>query len=62
MGQIQFSQGVGTVLAIITGLFGVAVSIFWMWVGWRAMRAHERIAETLQDTGNASYPTSSKKP
>jgi hypothetical protein len=62
MQQFQVSQGAGALLAIVGGLFGIAVSIFWMWVGWRAMRAHERIADTLQDTGNASQPTSSTAP
>lgn len=31
----------------ITGL-GFASSLFWMVVGWRAMRAHERIAKDLR--------------
>jgi uncharacterized membrane protein len=26
-------------------LFIVVVTVFWMIVGWRAMRAHERIAD-----------------
>lgn len=32
-------------LAIIAS---VVTTLFWMYVGWRAMRAHERIAETLE--------------
>ena len=27
---------------------GIASAIFWMIVGWRAMRAHERIAEVSE--------------
>jgi uncharacterized membrane protein len=33
-------------LAVIVG---VITTIFWMVVGWRAMRAHERIAESMQE-------------
>src|SRR5262249_17500670 len=51
MGQMQFNGAGSVALAIATGLFGLAVSLFWMWVGWRARRAHERIADALQDTG-----------
>ena len=31
-------------------LVGIATTIFWMVVGWRAMRAHERIAEASEKT------------
>ena len=31
--------------AVLAALFGIASAIFWMVVGWRAMRAHERIAD-----------------
>lgn len=37
-----------TVLAVLSGAFTLGMSLFWMWVGWRAMRAHERIADSLQ--------------
>lgn len=53
MNPIQFeSSSFGsagfTLLAVVTGFFGLLTSLFWMWVGWRAMRAHERIADSLQ--------------
>lgn len=32
--------------AAVLMLFGLATTIFWMVVGWRAMRAHERLAGT----------------
>ncbi len=28
-------------------LGGVLVSVFWMVVGWRAMRAHEQLAQSV---------------
>ena len=34
---------------VISFLLAIATSIFWMVVGWRAMRAHERIAAVSAD-------------
>ncbi|MCY3001339.1 MAG: hypothetical protein NTV21_06005 [Planctomycetota bacterium] len=46
------SNGLGsaalTALELISGVFTLAMLTFWMWIGWRAMRAHERIADSLQ--------------
>jgi Zn finger protein HypA/HybF involved in hydrogenase expression len=30
-------------------LFGLVVTIVWLVIGWRAMKAHERIANSLED-------------
>jgi uncharacterized membrane protein len=46
--QSSFSN-VGPVWAVVVGLVGFVTTVFWMVVGWRAMRAHERIADTLDD-------------
>jgi uncharacterized membrane protein len=35
--------------AVGIALAGVAATIFWMYVGWRAMVAHERLAEAAED-------------
>lgn len=35
-------------LATLAVLFGVITGIFWMVVGWRAMRAHERLADASE--------------
>lgn len=35
-------------LAFLVAVAGIASAIFWMVVGWRAMRAHERIAEASE--------------
>jgi uncharacterized membrane protein len=40
-GNIQF-------LAVLAAMAAIASAIFWMVVGWRAMRAHERIAEASE--------------
>jgi hypothetical protein len=36
-------QGFGALAVIV----GIVTTLFWMLVAWRAMRAHERIAEAL---------------
>ena len=55
---MDVSPGGVQVLAVMAYLFGIITPIFWMVVGWRAMRAHERIADAseraarrLPDTG-----------
>ena len=39
-------------MGLITGvaiLWGLAVTIFWMVCAWRAMRAHEQLAESVEE-------------
>jgi uncharacterized membrane protein len=38
----------GGAIAILVGLAALVSAIFWMFVGWRAMRAHERLADTAE--------------
>lgn len=40
-------------LWIIALLWGMFVTIFWMVVGWRAMRAHEEIAVRMRRIADA---------
>jgi uncharacterized membrane protein len=35
-------------LAVLVMLFGIFTGIFWMVVGWRAMRAHEKLADSVE--------------
>jgi uncharacterized membrane protein len=42
----------GLLFAAGAVVFGVAVSLFWMVVAWRAMRAHERLADATEDLAN----------
>lgn len=35
-------------LTLFAGLIGLVSAIFWMIVGWRAMKAHEAIAFSLE--------------
>ena len=41
-------------LAFKMALIGLVTTIFWMVVGWRAMRAHERIADAAERTARVS--------
>lgn len=34
-------------LAVLAGIFGLITTIFWLVIGWRAMKAHEDIAESV---------------
>lgn len=35
--------------AIVSVLFGLFVTIFWLVIGWRAMKAHERIGDAAAE-------------
>jgi hypothetical protein len=50
-GRTTQAAGEGEVMqeiSCIALVVGVLAAIFWMIVGWRAMRAHEKLAEELQ--------------
>lgn len=47
--EINIGAGGAGILAVIVGLVGIAVTVFWMAVGWRAMKAHEKLADAAQD-------------
>lgn len=36
-----------TFLAVLSALFTLVVTILWLVIGWRAMRAHENIADNI---------------
>ncbi len=39
-------------LAILALTYGVVTTILWLSIGWRAMRAHERLADVLERRAN----------
>lgn len=45
MGGLIDTMQMLTVLTLLLGLFS---AIFWMIVGWRAMRAHEKLADSME--------------
>jgi hypothetical protein len=36
-------------LAFLVVVWGLFVTVIWMVIGWRAMKAHERIADAVQE-------------
>ena len=40
-------EGTAGVMMVLFGLWGIAVAVLWLWIGWRAMRAHERLADAV---------------
>ncbi|MBL8861663.1 MAG: hypothetical protein JNK02_06585 [Planctomycetes bacterium] len=49
--NLQVNPGTNAVLllSVVTTLVGVISTVFWMVVSWRAMRAHERIADRIDE-------------
>jgi hypothetical protein len=35
-------------MAVLAALWGLVTMVFWMWLAWRAVKAHERIADLLE--------------
>ena len=48
-------------LTSLTILLGFFTAVFWMVVGWRAMRAHERIADSIEKIAHASDSLSQQR-
>ena len=46
--DLQRSGAIGG-LAVLLALIGIAVTVFWMVVGWRAMKAHEKLADAAEE-------------
>lgn len=42
------SMATGGLMAFLMMLILIVMSVFWMIVGWRAMKAHEEIADVLR--------------
>ncbi len=43
------SGGASTALVVFTTMVSIVTTIFWMVIGWRAMRAHERLADRIEE-------------
>lgn len=35
--------------AIIAALWGFFIAVLWLFIGWRAMRAHEKLADAAEE-------------
>ena len=51
---LHASGGIFAVIAILAAIFS---AIFWMVVAWRAMRAHERIADAAERAARKMHET-----
>ena len=38
-----------SVIGILVFLWGLAITILWLYIAWRAMRAHEKLAQSVED-------------
>ena len=41
-------NGAPEIVAVIATVFGALFSLYWIYVAWRAMRAHERLAAAVE--------------
>ena len=47
--QMSGSTPLMVAVSLVVSSVGLITTIFWLVVGWRAMRAHEQIAELLRE-------------
>ena len=45
----NISNLAGALPMVVVAFLAFATMVFWMIIGWRAMRAHERISATLDE-------------
>ena len=38
-----------SLMTILVFLWGLAITILWLYIAWRAMRAHEKLAQSVED-------------
>ena len=48
--KTELSEEAALALAIVSALWGLFVSVFFMVCAWRAMRAHESIAGSMRES------------
>jgi len=51
---MEVTAGFFAILAVIVGILS---AIFWMVIGWRAMRAHERLADAAEHIAHTYWET-----
>jgi hypothetical protein len=55
--EIFFGAYDAEALAVLAVIIGIGTGIFWMVVGWRAMKAHERLADSHEALSKiANFP------
>ena len=56
--QMSFN-GADMLWMVLAGAFSVAGAVLWLYIGWRAMRAHEKIASALDSLARTSTTSAS---
>jgi hypothetical protein len=51
------NNGVFILVAVISAVFSLLLTVIWMIIGWRAMKAHEKIASDLSKLVDSSRKT-----
>ena len=51
------ASGVASVVVVLMTLLNFLMAIFWLVVGWRGMRAHERLPEVLASSLRPPAPS-----
>jgi len=56
---MNLANGASLVWILLVGAFSVAMSVLWLYIAWRAMRAHERLASATEQMARAPQHRSS---
>jgi uncharacterized membrane protein len=51
--NVTFKGGDMEGFAVLAVIFGIVTAILWLVIGWRAMRAHERVADAHERLAEA---------
>ena len=43
------------IIIVISATLGLIFTLFWMTVAWRAMRAHEKLAKSVEQIARQKY-------
>ena len=55
---MSFNGGGAPAWAMIVGILSVGMSLLWLYIAWRAMKAHERLASAAEKMARSSGQTS----
>ncbi len=51
---INLANGASVLWIILAGLASIVVTVLWLYIGWRAMKAHERLAAAAEQMARSS--------
>ena len=54
--NLNVHSGGMSFLAFVAVIWGLFITIFWLVVAWRAMRAHERLASAAEELARKNRP------